>query len=162
MGTRYYIGDRGKVYVADLEQLQRAVQAGLFSAKAVIMPVPEHSAEGMAARAADEVRAWGEGILGHRARGLRTDGDVPGQGEQRFATKRGDGHQERTAQADENTSRNHSTGASSAELELKMTMAGIDLELALLHLSREVAFAENIQRVDDVLAQIDEKVRRGW
>src|SRR5258708_3209997 len=54
----------------------------------------------------------------------------------------------------------YQSGASSAEAELKMTMAGIDLELALLELSREVAFTETIQRVDDVLAHIDRTVRR--
>jgi hypothetical protein len=58
-------------------------------------------------------------------------------------------------------SRRYQSGASSAELELKMTMAGIDLELALLELSRSAAFTEHIQRVDDVLAHVDRTVRMG-
>ncbi len=56
----------------------------------------------------------------------------------------------------------YQSGASSAELELKWTLAGIDLELALLELSRSAAFTENIEQVDDLLAHVDRRVRRGW
>jgi len=59
-------------------------------------------------------------------------------------------------------SHQYQSGASSAELELKWTMIGIDLDLALLRASTPSALDYEIARVDDVLAQVDRMVRRGW
>src|SRR5258706_1630187 len=82
MGEHYHICDRGKVYVVDLEQLQRAIWSGEFSAKAVVFRVPDDTVDFMLARLALEVKA--EQILDKTARGLWTDGDVLGRGAQRL------------------------------------------------------------------------------